>query len=143
MPGPLTPDEQYTQMSLWCLLAAPLQIGSDLTKLDSFTLSVLTNDEVIAIDQDSLGKQATRVQKNGGVSVWAKDLDDGAKAVGLFNLGDSESEVTATWVDLGLSGVRAVRDLWRHENLGLVERQLQARVAPHGVVLVRISAPSQ
>lgn len=140
MPAPLTPDEQYTHMSLWSLLAAPLQIGSDLTKLDSFTLGLLTNDEVIAIDQDSLGKQATRVCKSGGLSVWAKELEDGSKAVGLFNLGDSENEVTATWADLGISGKCAVRDLWRQKDLGLFEREFQARVAPHGVVLVKISA---
>lgn len=140
MPAPLTPDEQYTYISLWSLLAAPLIIGSDLTKLDSFTLSLLANDEVIAIDQDSLGKQAARVFKSGGLSVWAKELEDGSKAVGLFNLGDSENEVTATWADLGISGKRAVRDLWQQENLGLFEREFQARVAPHGVVLVRISA---
>jgi alpha-galactosidase len=138
MPAPLTPDEEITQMSLWCLLAAPPQIGGDLTKLDSFTLAILTNDEVIAIDQDSLGKQATRVCKSGGLSVWAKDLEDGSKAVGLFNLGDSENEVTATWADLGIFEKRAVRDLWRHENVGYFEREFRARVDPHGVVLVRI-----
>lgn len=140
MPAPLTPDEQYTYMSLWCLLAAPLIISSDLTKLDSFTLGLLTNDEVIAIDQDSLGKQATRAFSNGGLSAWMKDLEDGSKAVGLFNLGDTENDVTATWTDLGISGKHAVRDLWRQKDLGLFEHELQAHVAPHGVVLVRISA---
>jgi alpha-galactosidase len=139
MPPPLTPDEQYTHMSLWSLLAAPLIIGGDLTKLDSFALGLLADDEVIAIDQDSLGKQATRVCRSGGFSVWAKDLEDGSKAVGLFNPGDSESDITATWADLGISGMRVVRDRWRQEDLGRFERKFQARVAPHGVVLVRIS----
>jgi len=82
MPAPLTPDEQYTYMTLWSLEAAPLILGSDLTKLDRFTLSLLTNDEVIDVDQDPLGKQATRVFNSGGLSVWAKDLEDGSKAVG-------------------------------------------------------------
>jgi alpha-galactosidase len=138
MPAPLTPDEQYTQMSLWSLLAAPLLIGSDLTKLDNFTLSVLTNDEVIAIDQDPLGREAVRVWQSGGLSVWVKDLADGSKAAGLFNLGDHESEVTAKWEDLGITGQYSVRDLWRQKNLGNFEGEFQRRVAPHGVVLVRI-----
>jgi alpha-galactosidase len=140
MPAPLTPDEQYTQMSLWSLLAAPLLIGSDLTKLDNFTLSILTNDEVIAIDQDSSGREAACVSKSGGLSVWAKDLADGSKAVGLFNLGDSESDVTAKWVDLGITGKQFVRDLWRQKNLGSFENECQRRVAPHGVVLIKISS---
>jgi alpha-galactosidase len=139
MPAPLTPDEQYTYMSLWSLQAAPLILGSDLTKLDSFTLSLLTNDEVIAVDQDPLGKQATRVFNAGGLSVWAKDLEDGSKAVGLFNLGDRETKVVARWDDLRISGKRLVRDLWRQKDVGGFEREFQARVAPHGVVLVRIS----
>jgi len=140
---PLTPDEQYTYMSLWSLLAAPLILSSDLTKLDNFALSLLTNDEVIDVNQDSLGKQATRVFESGDLSAWAKDLEDGSKAVGLFNLGDSEKDIAATWADLGISGKRAVRDLWRQEDLGRFDREFQARVAPHGVVLVRISAAGE
>ena len=143
MPAPLTPDEEYTYMSLWSLQAAPLVLGSDLTKLDSFTLSLLTNDEVIAVDQDPLGKQAARVFNSGGLSVWVKDLEDGSKAVGLFNLGDRETKVVARWDDLGISGKRLVRDLWRQKDLGAFEREFQARVAPHGVVLVRISEPGK
>jgi alpha-galactosidase len=77
------------------------------------------------------------------VSVWAKDLEDGSKAVGLFNLGDSEKDVGATWADLGISGKRAVRDLWRQEDLGRFDGEFQARVAPHGVVLVKISAAGE
>jgi alpha-galactosidase len=143
MPAPLTPDEEYTYMSLWSLQAAPLVLGSDLTKLDSFTLSLLTNDEVIAVDQDPLGKQAARVFNSGGLSVWVKDLEDGSKAVGLFNLGDRETKVVVRWDDLGISGKRLVRDLWRQKDLGAFEREFQARVAPHGVVLVRISEPGK
>jgi alpha-galactosidase len=143
VPVPLTPDEQYTYMSLWSLLAAPLILSSDLTQLDNFALSLLTNDEVIDVNQDSLGKQATRVFNSGGLSVWAKDLEDGSKAVGLFNLGDTEKDVAATWADLGISGKCAVRDLWRQEDLGRFDREFQAHVTPHGVVLVRISAAGE
>ena len=140
MPPPLTPDEQYAQVSLWSLLSAPLIIGGDLTTLDAFSLSLLTNDEVIAIDQDPLGRQATEVIRQGKLSVWVKDLEGNSKAVGLFNLGDSEQEVGATWANLGVSGRHLVRDLWRQKDLGSSDREIHALVAPHGVVLVRISA---
>jgi alpha-galactosidase len=137
-PTRLMPDEQYTHISLWCLLAAPLLIGCDLEKLDDFTLGLLTNDEVLAVDQDSLGKQAICVSSNGILRVFAKDLDDGAKAVGLFNLGDEPATVVATWDDLKLSGEQLVRDLWRQKDLGKFEKEFSATVAPHGVVLVKI-----
>ena len=87
-PTPLTPNEQYTHVSLWCLLAAPLILSGDITRLDDFTLSLLTNDEVIEVDQDPLGKAALRVAKAGELEVWAKDMEDGRKAVGLFNRGE-------------------------------------------------------
>ena len=143
MPPPLTPDEQYAQISLWSLLSAPLIIGGDLTTLDAFSLSLLTNDEVIAIDQDPLGRQATAVIRQGKLSVWVKKLEDNSEAVGLFNLGDSEQEVGATWANLGISGRHSVRDLWRQKDLGSSDHEIHALVAPHGVVLVRISAESE
>ncbi len=115
-PTRLTPDEQYTHLSLWCLLSAPLLIGCDLEKLDDFTLGLLTNDEVLAVDQDSLGKPATCVSSNGVLRVFAKDLDDGAKAVGLFNLGNEPATMVAGWNDLKLSGTQLVRDLWRQKD---------------------------
>ncbi len=139
MPPPLTPDEQYSQMSLWSLLSAPLLIGGDLTTLDSFSLSMLTNDEVIAIDQDPLGRAAVKVSQQGKLSVWVKNLEDGSKAIGLFNLDDSELAVSARWADVGLSGSRTVRDLWRQKDLGSFDSEFHALVAPHGVVLVRTS----
>lgn len=138
-PAPLTPDEQYTHMSLWSLMAAPLIMSNDLTTLDDFSMSLLTNDEVIEVNQDSLGKQATRVFKDGGLSVWEKDLEDGSKAVGLFNLDDGEREIIASWADLGISGKHVVRDLWRQKDLGFHEQEFRAHVARHGVVLVKIS----
>jgi alpha-galactosidase len=85
-PANLTPDEQYTHISLWCLLAAPLLIGCDLADMDALTLSLLTNDEVLEVDQDPLGKQATCVAREGREQVWAKAMEDGSRAVGLFNL---------------------------------------------------------
>jgi len=135
----LSPNEQYTHISLWCLLSAPLLIGCDMTQLDDFTLNLLTNDEVLDVDQDPLGHQAARVAKNETVEVWAKDLEDGSKAVGLFNRGPEEASVTALWADLGLNGQQTVRDLWRQKDIGKFNGQFQAKVGRHGVLLVKIT----
>jgi len=136
-PTGLTPDEQYTHISIWCLVSAPLLLGCDMEKLDEFTLNLLTNDEVLAVNQDSLGKQATCVSTEGELRVYAKDLEDGSKVVGLFNLGDKEATVTAKWSDLKLSGKLNVRDLWRQKDLGQFDGQFQAVVSPHGAELVK------
>jgi alpha-galactosidase len=138
----LTPDEQYTHVSLWCLLSAPLLLGCDLEKMDDFTLGLLTNDEVLAVDQDALGKQAAKVSGQGDLVVYAKRLEDGAWAVGLFNLGPAEETVSISWTDLKITGQQAVRDLWRQKALGTFADRFAAPVAPHGVVLVRV-APAQ
>jgi len=137
-PTRLTPNEQYTHISLWCLLSAPLLIGCDLTQLDPFTLNLLENDEVLAVDQDPLGKESMTVAKNGETCVYAKDLEDGSKAVGLFNLGEAENEILINWSDLGLTGKLHVRDLWRQKNLGKFKNSFRTTVPRHGVVLIRV-----
>ncbi len=134
----LTGNEQYTHISLWCLLSAPLLIGCDLTQLDAFTLGLLSNDEVIEVDQDPLGKQATRVSSKGGLEVWSKDMEDGSKAVGLFNRGSESSEVNVMWSDIGISGQHMVRDLWRQQDLGKYADSFSTVVTAHGVVLIRV-----
>jgi alpha-galactosidase len=134
----LTHNEQYTHMSLWCLLSAPLLLGCDLEKLDAFTKSLLTNDEVIDIDQDTLCKQATIVAKQGQTLVYAKPLEDGSWAVGLFNLGPVEASVTVHWTDLKLNGKQTVRDLWREKDLGAFEDVFSSPVGRHGVVLLKL-----
>ncbi len=116
VPTPFTPDEQYAHVSLWCLLAAPLIFNGDVTRLDDFTLGLLRNDEVIDVDQDFLGRPGRRVAKDQKLEVWAKDMEDSSRAVGLFNRGESAATVTAQWPDLGLSGPRIVRDLWRQKD---------------------------
>jgi alpha-galactosidase len=136
----LTSDEQYTHITLWCLLASPLLLGCDMAQLDDFTLNLLCNDEVLAVNQDPLGRQGTRVTKTDSAQIWSKAMEDGSKAVGLFNLGDENTKVTATWADLGLAGKQAVRDLWRQQDLGEVNTEFTAEVPRHGVVLVRVSA---
>lgn len=138
-PTRLSPNEQYTHISLWCLLDSPLLIGCDMTKLDEFTLNLLTNDEVLGVNQDPLGRQAGLVAKNAGAEVWAKDLEDGSKAVGLFNRGQTETTVTAKWSDLGVTGKQVVRDLWRQKDAGSFDDAFSVSVPRHGVVLVKIS----
>lgn len=137
-PSRLTHNEQITHITLWSLLAAPLLIGCDLSDMDQFTIDLLSNDEVIAVNQDPLGRQAGRVSKDGMLEVWARPLFDGTKAVGLFNRGTESKKVTAKWSLLGLRGPQRVRDLWRKKNVGECNGSYTATVPPHGAVLVKI-----
>jgi len=135
----LTPDEQYTHMSAWCLMSVPLLLGCDITKMDEFTLSLLKNDEVIAVNQDPLGKQATVISMQGEAGVMSKDMEDGSKAVGLFYPGDGASQqVVVKWDDLGIKGKYIVRDLWRQKDLGTFTTEFKADVPKHGVVLISL-----
>ncbi len=139
-PTRLAPNEQYTHISLWCLLCSPLLIGCDMTKLDEFTLNLLTNDEVLEVNQDPLGRQAARIAKDGTLEIWTKDLEDGSKAVGLFNRGEDAASMTLKWTEVGVSGSQPVRDLWRQQDLGKFAGQFQTSVPRHGVVLVKVGA---
>ena len=138
-PTGLTPDEQYTHITLWSLLSSPLLLGCDLEKLDDFTLNLLGNDEVLAVNQDALGRQARSVARTPGTQVYAKKLADGSIAVGLFNLGtNGPVAVAASWSDLKLSGRQSVRDLWRQKDLGFYDVEFQITVAPHGAEMVKM-----
>ena len=134
----LTPDEQYAHISLWCLLSAPLLLGCDLDKLDPFTLGLITNDEVLDLDQDSLGRQATCVAKDGDTTIFAKPLEDGSWAVGFFSHSPAPVKATLDWKALGLTGRQMVRDLWRQKDLGVFDAQYSTEVNSHGVGLVRL-----
>lgn len=137
----LSPDEQYTHISLWCLLSAPLLIGCDMSQLDDFTLNLLSNDDVLAVDQDPLGQEAMRVSETDSVYVYAKNLADGSKAVGIFNVGASTAHPQLDLASLGLSGAQHLRDLWRQQDLGTVSGRYQVKDIPsHGVLLLKISA---
>jgi alpha-galactosidase len=143
-PTRLTPDEQYLHFSLWCLFSAPLLIGCDMEKLDGFTLSLLTNDEVIALDQDALGKQATCVDTVGEVRVYRKKLDDGSVAVGFCNFGGQPAELRYDrFAGLGLTERQKVRDLWRQQDLGTITVGHDAWplvIPTHGIVLLKFTA---
>jgi alpha-galactosidase len=106
--------------------------------MDAFTLSLLTNDEVLAIDQDELGREATQHIVDPTRQIWVKELADGSRAIGLFNLGDGRQEVSALWAELGLTGPQRVRDLWRQRDLGAKAEEFTAMVPRHGVVLIRV-----
>jgi alpha-galactosidase len=138
-PTRLTPDEQYTHISLWCLLSAPLLLGCDLEQLDPFTLGLITNDEVLAIDQDEFCKPAVRVTPDGPLKVYVKELADGSKSVGLFNTGETPARVTLDWKQAGLSGKQTLRDLWRQMDLGTFVESYAAEVPSHGVLLLKVS----
>jgi alpha-galactosidase len=137
-PTTLTPNEQYSYMSMWCLMAAPLIFSGDMEKLDDFTLNILCNAEVIEVDQDPLGKQAPIIEKTEEYFVMAKDMEDGSKAIGLFNTAESQTDITISWKDLGLTAPHRIRDLWRQKNLGIYKNQFKAKVPRHGVVFVRM-----
>jgi alpha-galactosidase len=138
--GELSPTENRSHFSFWALLAAPLMAGNDLRDMKPEIHDILTNKEVIAVNQDPLGRQGRRVSKNGDLEVWSKPLAGGARAVILFNRGDAEQEITANWTDLyypsNLSAT--VRDLWQKKDLGKFSGKFSATVASHGVVMVTV-----
>jgi len=138
-PSRLTASEQYTHISLWALLSAPLLMGCDLTRLDDFTMNLLTNDEVIDIDQDPLGKSAMPVVKTPEYQVWVKELEDGSKAIGLFNLSKNEMKISVDWTKAGLSGMQTVHDVWRQKDLGSFDNSFETSVLSHGVTLIKVT----
>ncbi len=139
-PTKLKPNEQYLHITMWSLLSSPLLIGCDMTQLDDFTLGLLTNDEVLAVNQDPLGKPAGRVADLGnGQEVWARDLEDGSKAVGLINRSEMPVDVTVKWSDLGITGPQTVRDLWRQKDLGTQDTAFTANIGRHGAMMLKIS----
>lgn len=139
-PTRLTPNEQYAHISMWCLLAAPLLLGCDLERLDEFTLNLLTNDEVLSVNQDPLGKQAKLIWQTEEQEIWAKPLEDGTTAVGLFNKGEFPVKMTIEWDQIGVKGRKTVRDLWRQQTLGMFSESFSTTVPRHFVTLIRVGA---
>ncbi len=139
--GGMTAIEYRSHFSLWCLLAAPLMAGNDLKNMSPEINEILTNKEVIAVDQDSLGMEGRRVGKNGDSEVWAKQMKDGSRAVVLLNRGVSEAEISVSWEDLGYPAhlSAAVRDLWAKKDLGKSTGTFSARVPSHAVVMLRVA----
>ncbi|MGA2538390.1 MAG: glycoside hydrolase family 27 protein [Terracidiphilus sp.] len=136
--GHMTDDEYRTHMSLWSLVASPLLAGNDVRSMTDATKAILLNKEVIAIDQDPLGKQASPV-KNGDLETWIKPMADGSVAVGVVNLGAGAAEATVKAGDLGLSGNVKARDLWAHQDVKFNDGVYSASVPSHGVLLLKVS----
>jgi alpha-galactosidase len=138
--GHMTDDEYRTHMSLWALTAAPLLAGNDIRTMSAVTKSILLNKEVIAIDQDPLGRQASPA-KSGDLETWVKPLADGSVAVGVVNMGSSAVQATVKASDLQLGGkVKKARDLWAHKDVKFAGGAYSATVPSHGVLLLRVSA---
>jgi alpha-galactosidase len=136
--GGMTRTEYRTHFSLWCLLAAPLIAGNDLDKMSAGTLAILGNKEAIAVDQDVLGQAAIQLLKNGDLQIWVRQLQDGSKAVGIFNLGDTVETGTLNLADLKIGDKARIRDLWLHQNLGVFVKQYTAPIDAHGVILLKV-----
>jgi len=136
--GKMTDDEYRTQMSLWCILAAPLFAGNDLTKMSEATLETLTNPEVIAVDQDSAGIQGRRVWQEGPAQVWLKPLADGKNALAVLSTQTRPTMVTVDLKGLGLPESVQARDLWQRKELGTIRQRLSVSVPRHGTVLLKV-----
>jgi alpha-galactosidase len=142
--GGLTYDEEISHFSLWCAIKSPLIAGNDLTTMSAQTLSILTNTELIAINQDQLGQQAHLVYNVSHAQVWSGILSDGAVVAVLLNRDDHNTmSITANWSDIGLpAGVPAlVRDLWQHHDIiNATDSVTIDKIRPHGSVTLRITA---
>ena len=136
----LTMEESKAHFSLWCLLSAPLMAGNDLRSMAPETKAILTNPEIIALDQDPLGKQGTKVRDDGEFEVWSKVLADGSRGVVLFNRGPSEARIAFSWTEIGYPARLSakVKDLWLHKELGKFKGGFGATVPSHGVVVLRV-----
>jgi alpha-galactosidase len=134
----MTHNEYITHMSLWVILAAPLLAGNDLSKMTPDTLAILTNRDAIAVDQDKLGKQGYRVSATGPVEIWEKPLSGGAKAVGLFNRGDSATSVTLDLKSVGFGSGAKLHDIWAGKDVSASGGSYTVQVPMHGAVLLKV-----
>jgi alpha-galactosidase len=138
--GVLTGVEARAHFSMWAIFAAPLIAGNDLRDMSDDTRAILTNREVIAVDQDPLGVEGSRVKKDGDTEVWSKRLADGGRAVALLNRSGAEKTIAVSWTALGYPEhlTAAVRDLWQGTDLAPATGSFSATAPSHGVVLVTI-----
>jgi alpha-galactosidase len=134
----MPPNMQYAYMSLWCLMASPLFYSGDMSKLDAFTLNVLCNNEVIAVDQDPLGECAKAIVHNDSTFIMVKNMADGTKAIGLFNRNNEQKEMAVNWNELHLSGKQQLRDLWRQKDIGIFSSSFTTAVPAKGVIMLKL-----
>jgi alpha-galactosidase len=137
-PTRLTPAEQYFQLTLWSILTQPLLLSCNVPTMDEFDLGLVTNTEVLSVNQDALSRQGYRIRNSkGSYEIWAKDLEDGGKAVALFNLAEEDQALSISAQELGITGT--IRDLWRQKDIGELKESFSCAVSPHGVVFLKIS----
>jgi len=138
--GNLTYDENVAHFSLWCILAAPLMLGNDIRNMSDEVMEIITNKEVIAVNQDPLGRQGKKVRDDGDFEVWSKELQDGSRAVVMFNRSEGEKDIGFSWSEIGLPQKLKfqVRDLWKKEDLGKFDGYYSATVPSHGVIMVKV-----
>lgn len=139
--GGLNPTECRAHFSLWCILAAPLMAGNDLRSMAPEIRDILINKEVIAVNQDALGLQGRKVRDDGDYEVWAKEMQDGSRAVVLFNRSAADAEISVSWNEIGYPNHlnAQVRDLWQHKDVGSFKEKYSALVPSHAVIMVRIT----
>jgi alpha-galactosidase len=139
--GGMTTEEYRAHFSMWAILAAPLMAGNDIRSMPAEIRDILTNREVVAVNQDPMGRQGRKVRDDGDIEVWAKELADGSRAVALLNRDTTAAPVTVAWPEIGYTtGLSAtVRDLWAHRDVGTMRGRYAATVPGHGVVMVRIT----
>jgi len=138
--GGMTAEEYRSHMSLWSILAAPLIAGNDLSTMTPEIRSILTNPEVIAVDQDPAGKQGKRIKQATQVEVWKKSLSGGAIALAIFNRGEAATKASFAWSDLGVSPPGSLRDLWERREVPAGD-QLEIEIEAHGVRMIRLPNP--
>lgn len=136
-PTRLNREEQRSQFSLWCLSSAPLLISCDLSRLDGFTLSMLKNDEMIAVNQDPLGKACTELPSVDKLKIYVKEMEDKSKVIGILNTGDANCDTTIPWNKLGLNGQLPLRDLWAMSNLLTSQKGVDVTLPSHACMVIQ------
>lgn len=140
--GKLTEDESKTQFAIWSILAAPLLMTNDLRELPEWARTIMTNKEIIAVDQDKLGKQGKRVtpKEETAKTVWVRELENGEYAVALMNRGDSVTDITTNFKDFSSKNKFALRDLYLHQDFGeFTDSYTGKQIPAHGVVMLRLT----
>ena len=137
--GGMSETEYRTHMSLWAMLAAPLLAGNDLRNMSPEILAILTNREVIAVDQDKDGKQGKQIWKSGDQEIWSRPLSGGAQAVAFFNRATEPAKINVRWTDIGITGKKRLRDLWLHQNVEWTGPEYSLTIPGHGVVMLCVS----
>jgi len=128
--------EYQTHFSLWCMVSAPLITGNNLAEMKPEIIRILTNRELIAVDQDKSGKQGRKIIDNGDIEVWYKELSGNKKAVALLNRSSASADNSFSWTDIGVKGKRKVRDLWEHKELGKFRDSFTGKNIPSHACMV-------